>query len=86
MNQRITADPKSLKFKSSIADNTNNSGIANVKIVLTLKYLNPDSHLAKKTFFICFDDIPSKIMKNAFQFILKTFFVLKIFKLLSGVF
>ena len=30
MNQRITADPKSLKFKSSIADNANNAGIANV--------------------------------------------------------
>ena len=86
MNQRITADPKSLKFKSSIADNANNAGIANVKIVVTLKYLKSDSHLPKKTFFICFNDIPSKIMKNVFHFILKTFFVLKIFKLLSGVF
>ena len=86
MNQRITADPKSLKFKSSIADNANNAGIANVKIVVTLKYLKSDSQLPKKTFFICFNDIPSKIMKNAFHFILKTFFVLKIFKLLSGVF
>ena len=31
----------------------------------------------KKIFFICFNESPIKIMKNAFYFILKTFFVLK---------
>ena len=38
---------------------------------------------SKKTFFICFIDSPSKMMKNAFNFILKALFVLKIFKFLS---
>ena len=33
-------DSKSFKFKSSITDNTNNDGIANVQIVLSLKYLS----------------------------------------------
>ena len=38
---------------------------------------------SKKFSFICFNDSPSKIMKNAFYFILKALFVLKIFKCLS---
>ena len=33
----------------------------------------------KKTFFICFNDSPSKIMKIAFYFILNALFVFKIF-------
>ena len=37
----------------------------------------------KKFFFICFDNSPSKMMKNAFYFILKDLFILKIFKFLS---
>ena len=32
---------------------------------------------------ICFNDSPSKVMINAFYFILKTLFVLKILKYLS---
>ena len=40
----------------------------------------------KKHFFICFNDNPSKIMKNAFYFILKALFVLKIFKYMSWIF
>ena len=47
-------------------------------------YLKSDSHLPKKGFFICFNDSPSKMMKNAFYFILKALFDLKIFKFLSG--
>ena len=43
-----------------------------------------DSHLPKKTFFICFNNSPSKMMKNAFYFILKALFFLKIFIFLSG--
>ena len=35
---------------------------------------------SKKFFFICFNNSPSKIMKNAFYFILKALFVLKIFR------
>ena len=34
----------------------------------------------------CFNDSPSKLMKNAFYFILKALFVLKIFKFLSWLF
>ena len=45
--------------------------------------LQSDSHLPKKSFIICFKGSPSKMMKNAFYFILKALFVLKIFKFLS---
>ena len=34
-------------------------------------------------FFICFNGSPSKMMENAFYFILKALFVLKIFKFFS---
>ena len=44
---------------------------------------NSDSHLSKKFFVIYFIESPSKMMKNAFYFILKAPFVLKIFKFLS---
>ena len=36
--------------------------------------------------FCTFNDSPSKMMNNAFYFILKALFVLKIFKLLSWLF
>ena len=50
-----------------------------------MKDLKSDFHLPKIC-FICFDDSPSKMMKNAFYFILKALFVLKIFKFLSWLF
>ena len=40
----------------------------------------------EKKFFICFNDSPSKMMKNASDFILKAFFVLKLFRFLSWLF
>ena len=40
----------------------------------------------KNFLFICFIESPSKMMKNAFYFILKVLFVLKIFKFLSWLF
>ena len=43
-----------------------------------------DSYLPKKNCVICFDESPLKMMKNAFYFILKVLFVLKIFKFLSS--
>ena len=43
-----------------------------------------DSRLLKK--YICFNDSPSKTIKNAFYFILRALFVLKIFKCLSWLF
>ena len=45
--------------------------------------LKSDSYLPKNFIIICFNDSPSKMMKNAFYFILKALFVLKIFKFLS---
>ena len=36
--------------------------------------------------FICFNDSPSKMMTNAFYFILKALFALKIFKFLCWIF
>ena len=38
---------------------------------------------SKKNCFICFNESPLEMMKNAFYFILKAFFVLEIFKFLS---
>ena len=37
----------------------------------------------QKKFFISFNDSPSKMMKNAFYFIVKALFVLEMFKFLS---
>ena len=45
--------------------------------------LKMDIHLPTKIFFVCFDESPLKMMKNAFYFILKSLFVLEIFKFLS---
>ena len=47
--------------------------------------LKSDSHPPKK-FVICLIESPLKMMKNAFYFILKPLFVLKIFKILSRLF
>ena len=48
--------------------------------------LKSDTHLPKKKIFICFNNSPSNMMKNAFYFILKAPFVLKVFKLLYWIF
>ena len=40
----------------------------------------------KKFFFICVTESPLKMMKNAFYFILKALFILKIFQFLSWLF
>ena len=40
----------------------------------------------KKNYVICLIESPLKIMKNAFYFILKALFILKIFKFLSRLF
>ena len=44
------------------------------------------SDLPKNIFIIGFNESPLKMMKNAFYFILKALFALKIFKLLSWLF
>ena len=43
-------------------------------------------HVPNKIFIICFIESPLKLMKNALYYILKTFFILKIFKFLSRLF
>ena len=45
--------------------------------------LKSDSHLLKRNIFICFNESPLQMMKNAFYFILKALFVLKRFKFFS---
>ena len=53
-----------------------------IKYILT-GTLKSDCHYHKKIYiYIYFKDSPSKITKNAFYFILKALFVLKIFKFL----
>ena len=49
-------------------------------------YWKPDSYLPKNFIIIWFNNSPSKMMKNAFYFILKALFVLKISKFLSWLF
>ena len=45
--------------------------------------LKSDSHLPKKICCIYFNESPLKVMKNAFYFILKALFVLKMFNFFS---
>ena len=45
--------------------------------------LTSDSRLLKKFIFICLNESSLKMMKNAFYFVLKALFVLKLFKFLS---
>ena len=54
-------------------------------IIIQTDALKLNSHLPK-TFFIYLNDNLSRMMKNAFYFILKSLFVLKIFKVLSLLF
>ena len=48
-------------------------------------HLKSDSHLPSFC-FICLNDSPSKMMKNALYFVLKALFVLKIFRFLTWLF
>ena len=45
--------------------------------------LKSDSHLSKRKFFFHFNESTLQVMKNAFYFISKALFVLKIFKIWS---
>ena len=44
------------------------------------RMINVGLSLPKEIVFICFTESPLKIMKSAFYFVLKAFFVLKIFR------
>ena len=48
--------------------------------------LKSNSHLSKKICFVYFNESPLEMMKNAFYFISKALFDLKIFKFLSRLF
>ena len=55
-----------------------------VNLLLTQEHeLKLVSHLPKKKCFIYFYEIPLQVMENAFYFILKALFILKVLKLLS---
>ena len=49
-------------------------------LVLVFQNLKPDSHFQEKNLLHSLNERPLKLMKNAFYFILKALFVLKIFK------
>ena len=66
--------------KIFVYKHNNNRISEEVALFLELK---SDSHLPKKFLFIRFNESPLKMMKNAFYFILKALFVLKIFRFLS---
>ena len=56
-----------------------------VMVTNELKKLSPKMYKfglspPKKVVFICFNEIPLKMMTNAFYFILKAYFVLEMFK------
>ena len=55
-------------------------------IVFYQFHLKSDSHFSNKILFICFNERPLKMMKNAFYFMVKALFVLKIFIFLSWLF
>ena len=54
--------------------------------ILISVHLKSNSHFPKKIIFICFNDSPSKMLRNAFLFHLKSSFVLKMFEFLSWLF
>ena len=73
-----------IKFCLSLHYNGNNSCYLFVNGKKNYKFkvgLSPSNFFF--FFFICFNDSPSKMMKNALSFILKALFVLKIFNFLS---
>ena len=74
---------KLTKCRHYIIDTDNNEHWWTLIFTMITWLLKLDSHLPKKV-FICFSDSPSKMMKNAFYFILKVLFILKIFKFLSS--
>ena len=60
-------------------------GKTHYSLCYSANILKSDSHLPK-IFFICFNESPLKLMKNAFNLMLKALFVLKITEFLSWLF
>ena len=72
----IMSKPTKQQKKSKFIDNCN---ITDKHLGRRGLHLNSDSHLPKKIIFICFNESPLEMMKNAFYFILKALFDLDIF-------
>ena len=77
---RTISKPPSLRHNNSLSVF---SLIFNCNLAYQNNPLKSDSHLPKNLRVICLIESPLKVMKNAFCFVLKTLFVLKIFKFLS---
>ena len=75
----IYRQPNQLNSLGVLNENTNKIDSVNNEIYI-LGDLKPDPHL------LTFIESPLKMMKNAFYFILKALFILKIFKFLSRLF
>ena len=75
--------PSKKKFYSSLTNRKINDEEC---FLMFGKNLKSDSHLPNKICVICLIESPLTIMENAFYFILKALFVLKIFKILSRLF
>ena len=71
-----------LVVRNNSCDNSSSSKF----FLYNLLILKSDSHLPKKFCVISLIESPLEAMKNAFYFILKALFVLKIFKFLSRLF
>ena len=61
-------------------------GKRNVKLKLKTGFNKVGLSPSKKICFVCFNEGPFKTMKNAFYFIWKALFILKVFKFLSWLF
>ena len=84
-NSRNLIEYKNKFFSRNYAENEAGGLVPDLFFFLKKKKrsLKSDSHFSKKFFYICFNDSPSKMIENAFYFIIKALFVLKIFKFLS---
>ena len=82
INFGISGPPPALISRNRVLEiRREEAVISRENVVLSLLQLKSDSHLPKH-FFISFNESPLKMMKNAFYFILKALFILKIFKFL----
>ena len=68
------------KIKLGFSDVAARSDINKEEVIINSKVR---LSLSKKKCFICFDESPLNMMKNAFYFTIKFLFALKIFKFLS---
>ena len=77
--------PKNISFTVSLfIDRRIHSGLTpGMSTAIVIRAFQVELSPSKQACFICFDESPLKVMENAFYFILKALFVLKIFEFLS---